>query len=1039
MSTQTHQEFYLKKIKRRYVEIESHIYLNLTPIEGVEIREAESFQNYEDAINAPGYRPIRIGERWGSGTRTGWFRLGFAVPESFRGKPFCALLNLGHEGLVYKDGLPFQGIESIWHKEVLLSESAEPGKRYDLVVEVMYNMAWFGRTEPAEFKMAQIATIHREVESYWYSLGLLYELAEALPESSVRRAKIIRGLNESVNAFDLDRTDEESLRRSAERAAAILQPLLEKKADASALRATCVGHSHIDTAWLWPYAESVRKCSRTFSTVMRLMEQYPDYHFSQSQPQLYEFTKERWPDLYRQIRERVKEGRWEAVGCMWVEADTNVPSGESLVRQTLYGKRFFQEEFGVDTNILWLPDVFGYSGALPQILKKAGVGYFQTNKILGNHMNTPPHHSFWWQGIDGTKVLAHLAPNGNYASLMSPSQLIPAQEWYTEKGCSDNILYQFGHGDGGGGAERMHLENLKRAKDLEGLPKLVPGTAAQFFEKLAKEADAFETWRGELYFEQHRGTYTTQSRTKKHNRKAELALRDAELLCTAAMTLGAQYPSEDLHKAWKIVLKNQFHDVLPGSSVPIVYEELEVDFAEVYRLVDGATERAVEQVAAQTDTEGPGRPILVFNTLPWIRNGIAEITLPAYGEYLVLDSRGVEVLTQLSRDGKTLSFGTRVPSVGMEVYRLVNEAPLPGDGELTVSTGLLENKFFRIELDSDGLITSIFDKQAGRQVMPEGAKGNALELFEDKPNKEPAWDIDFFYTEKGGPITALQSIEVDELGPLFGSLRLVREFSGSTLEQRIVIYSDNPRIDFITHVNWDEQDKMLKVAFPVDINSPNARYEIQFGNIERPTHKSTSVDFAKFEVSGHKWADLSESDYGVALMNDCKYGYNTDENTIKLTLLRSPSTPGPENMCGSGPIADIGEHDFTYSLLPHQGEYHEGGVVRAGYELNVPLRTVLTTSHAGSLPSRTSLFTVVGESVVLDTVKKSEDDGSIILRLYEAHNKRVKASIATELLVTEAWECDLMENNIAKLDLREGTVSFEMCPFEIKTIRVIPA
>ena len=1073
MLNQKLEGMYLHKIKNRYNEIGRYVYSNVTPIEGIQIRETEEFERYQNAVKAPGFAPIRVGDNWGGGLRSGWFKMSFTLPESFAGKPACALIDIGFEGLVFLGGVPHQGIETWWHKEVLLSESAEAGKSYDLVVEAMYNWAWMNRQTPAELKQAETATINREVEACWYSLGFLMDLANALPENSVRRARIIYGLNQSVNTFDLDRVDEESLRKSAQRAAAVIQPLLEEKAEASALELTCCGHSHIDTAWLWPYDETIRKCGRTFSTVMRLMEQYPDYHFSQSQPQLYEFTKERWPELYREIKKRAKEGRWEPIGCMWVEADTNIPSGESLVRQTLFGKRFFQEEFGVETKVLWLPDVFGYSGSLPQILKKAGVDYFTSIKLLwGNQFNRLPYHSFWWQGIDGTRILAHFPPHGDYNTRIDPKILRLAQENYVEKDRSGHALYQFGHGDGGGGPEKAHLERLKLAKDLEGLPRCVQRRGAEFFEDLAAEAHTFPTWRGELYFELHRGTYTTQGRTKRNNRRAELLLRDAEMLSVGAMALGASYPAENLMKAWKLMLKNQFHDVIPGSSVPAVYVETEADYKEVFRLAGDAAAGAMEFIADKIDTSGRGRPVVVFNTLSWARDSVATVPLPDQGDYSILDGRGAPIPSQLSSGGKALSFFARVPPAGYATYRLVKRLPqsekglavseavpegytrmktdepqsfsvsagIPQDrrpiadsgpqpeSSLTVSPALLENRFFRIELDADGLITSIYDKKAGRQVMPDGAKGNLLQLFEDKPNDFDAWDIDFHYTEKGEDITGLESVEVDELGPVSGSLRLVRRFSGSTLEQRIVIYSDIPRIDFITHVDWHEEHKVLKAAFPAAINSPNARYEVQFGNLERPTHTSTSWDFARFEVCGHKWADLSEGDYGVSLMNDCKYGYHITENLMRLTLLRAATDPDP--------TADIGEHDFTYSLYPHQGDYKDGGVVRAGYELNVPLRTLVTAVHSGLLPPQLSMFALGADGVVLDTVKKAEDDDSVILRFYEAHNGRGRVTLSTQLLVKEASECDLMEREIGKLDAEQGAVRFDIAPFEIKTIKL---
>ena len=1028
MLNETLEQLYLDKLKERYDEIGGLIYSNVTPIEGIELYETLAFERFEDASKAAGYRPIRPGESWGGDGKSGWFRMRFCLPESFAGKPAAAIIDVGYEGCAFIDGTPYQGVDR-WHEEVLLADRSEAGKSCELYVEATSGAFWQGQTEPARFKRAGIATINREVASYWYALGFLVELASALPQGSVRRARLIRGLNESVNEFDCDRTDEESLRESAERALCALRPILDQKAEPSALQFTCCGHAHIDTAWLWPYAETIRKCSRSFSSVVRLMEQYPDYHFSQSQPQLYEFAKEHYPRLYEEIRKRVREGRWEPIGCMWVEADTNIPSGESLIRQIIFGRRFIKEEFGVDTDVLWLPDVFGYSAALPQILKKSGVDYFTTVKLIwGNQFNQIPYSSFWWQGIDGSRVLAHFPPHGDYNTQILPEPLRRAQESYKEKDRSSHVLLQYGWGDGGGGPSKAHLEHLKLAKDLEGLPRCVQGRGHDFFQKLRAEADSFPTWQGELYFELHRGTYTTQARTKWNNRKAELALRDAEMLSTAAMVLGAPYPADDLARAWKLVLKNQFHDVIPGSSVPVVYKDAEEDYKQVFSLVKNAAARAEAFIADRMDTSGPGMPIVVFNTLSWARDDAALVTLPDTASYSVLDASGAPVPSQISKDGQTLYFTAHAPPLGAAVYRLVRGAAPEVEPGVTVSPTLLENRFFRIELDDRALITSIHDKAAGREVVPDGEAANVFQLFEDKPCAWDAWDIDFFYREKGWEISDIESIEVEELGPVVGALRLTRRFGSSSVEQWIVIYAESPRLDFVTKVDWHEKQKLLKVAFPVTINSPTARYEIQFGNLERPTHWNTSWDFAKFEVCGHKWADLAEGGYGVSLLNDCKYGYDIHENVMRLTLLRSTTAPDP--------TADRGEQFFTYSLYPHQGDYAASGTVRAAYELNVPLRVLLTSAHTGAVPPRASLFNLNADNMVLDTVKKAEDDECIVLRFYEAHNKRGRVSLSTELPVRQAWECDLLERNLGRIDVREGVISFDIVPFEIKTVKL---
>lgn len=1024
---------YLEKIKQRYDEIKPHVHSNVTPIEGVEVREVFGFEKIEDALKSPGFRPVKVGEMWGGEGKSGWFKIRFTLPESFKGKPAAAMIDIGFEGCVFIDGTPYCGVDKN-HKEVLLSDKAEAGKSYELIVEAMSGPFWQDHwpeyVDPAKFKRADIVTINREVERYTYALGFLLQLAEALPEKSVRRAKLVYGLNKSVNVFDYDHTDEDSLRKSAQEAYKELQPLLDKKSEPSSVQLSCCGHGHIDTAWLWPYDEAIRKCARTFSTAVRYMEQYPEYVFSQSQPQLYEFTKQRYPKLYEEIKKWVKTGRWDVVGEMWVEADVNVSSGESLVRQIIFGKRFYAEEFGVEPRDTWLPDAFGYSAALPQILMKGGMRSFNTTKHLWtNQFDALPYSSCWWQGIDGTKILAHFPSCGTYTTQVTPKLLRKAQDDYLEKDRSEHVFYQFGWGDGGGGPDRTHLEHLRLAKDLEGLPRCVQRPAHEFFTDLMKEADSFPTWVGELNIELHRGTFTTQGRTKRNNRKAELALRDAEFLSTAAMTGGMAYPSDELEKAWKIVLKNQFHDVLPGSSVTLVYKETEEDYKNAFKLIEDAASKAVTNLTGKIDTQGVGECAVVFNTLPWDRDAIAAIPLKDTGSYSVLDRQGAPVPSQISADGKAIHISAHAPALGYSTYRVVKGTQETETKPLTVSTNLLENRFFKIKIDDQGLMTSIYDKTAGREVIPQGAKANMFQYFEDKPLCWDAWDVDFFFEEKGWDVTSLDSIEVSEVGPLYGSIRLTRSFSGSKIEQKIIIYADTPRIDFETRVDWHEERKLLKVAFPVEISSPMARYEIQFGNLERSTHRSTSWDFARFETFGHKWADLSEGGYGVSLMNDCKYGYDIHDNVMRLTLLRAPKDPDP--------LADQGENIFTYSLYPHQGDYACGGTVKAGYDLNVPMRAVVTPSHSGSLPATMSLFGVDSDHVVLETVKKSETDNSIILRFYEAHNKRGRVNVSTDLHIKAVHECDLLERKIGDVEIKEGVISFDILPFEIKTLKLV--
>jgi len=1022
----TQQGIYLRKIMRRKDEIRGYLNSNVTPITDIEVRATPEFERYEDAVKAKGFKPIKVGDVWAQGTNA-WFKMHFTVPKEFKGKQVVMCVEIDGEGCAFIDGKPFQGVDPN-HREILLTKSAKGGESFEVVIDAISKIWHNPRDRERKIlRRADLATRNPEVWEYWFNLKLMHLLAEDLPEDSPRRAKIIYTLNKSVDAFDYTNTDEASLKKSALAANKVLQPLLACKADASATNVAVHGHSHIDVAWLWPYRETKRKCSRTFSTVLRLMEQYPEFIFSQSQAQLYEFTKANYPSVYEEIKQRVKEGRWDVTGSMWVEADCNLCSGESLIRQVLVGKNFYKDEFGIDTDVLWLPDVFGYAAALPQILKKAGVNYFSTIKINWSQLNGFPYTTFYWQGIDGTEILSHFPPTTDYNAFPEPRKLHQQVREFKEKDRSDWSLLSIGWGDGGGGPENRHMEFVRREQDLEGLPRTKFMRTSQFFHLI----DGFEDypkWVGELYLELHRGTYTTQGHNKRFNRQCEFLYRDAELWGSVAAPMGLPYPREELLVNWKDILLNQFHDVIPGSSVREVYEDTDEMYPKIIAFGDGVVASAQQKIAENIDTTGEGQPMVVFNTLPWERSDIQYLEASDAGQCSVLDANGEAVPVQTCGKGR-IAFSAAAPSMGYSTYRLVNKAPGKFANEIKVTKNKLENQFYKIELDNKGVIKSLVEKSTGREVLPAGERANLFQLFENKPNDNDAWDIDMFYEDKWDDITDLSGIEVIEAGPVLGAVEMERRFSKSTIKQKMIIYADSPRIDFETWVDWHEDYKVLKTAFPVDVNAAKARYEIQFGNIERPTHTNTSWDVARFEVAAHKWADLSEQDFGVTLMNDCKYGHHTKGNVMRLTLLTSQKDPDY--------AADMGEHVFTYSLMPHAGTYIEANTVREAYGLNVPMRTALVKPSKGSLPKVKSFFAVDAENVILETVKKAEKEEATILRFYECHNQRASVTVKIDVPFAKVYECDLMEASIAEMKAADGAISFDMKPFEIKTIKLV--
>jgi len=1019
------QELLLKKLGRRRDEIRRYFTSNVTPIADIVYRETRAYERYEDAVGAKDFKPIKVGEHWGGGCN-GWFKITIDIPLEWKGKEAAAYFNFGGESCAFINGKPYQGIDHN-HEEVLLLEKAKGGERIELVVDSASSEPWNpAQTHKVLFARADIGTRNPEVRDYYYDLNSLIVLAEALPGDSARRAKIIYLLNKSVDAFDYTHTDEASLKKSALAADKILLPLLECKADASAGNIAAIGHSHLDVGYRWPYRETVRKCSRTFSTIMRMMDQYPEFFFAQSQPHLYLFTMQNYPALYEEIKKRVREGRWEPTGSMWVEADCNLTSGESLLRQVVMGKNFFMDEFGVETDVLWLPDVFGYSAALPQILKKARVPYFSTAKMNWNQFNKFPYNTFYWKGIDGSRVLSHIPPDGDYNHYPKATVLRMLAGSNTERDRCDWTLMSYGWGDGGGGPENSHFESIRRAEDIEGLPRCHHMKIKDFFHTIDGMAD-FPEWVGELYLEMHRGTLTTQGHNKRWNRKTEYLYHDAELMRSVTESMGLPYPREEFQTQWRQILLHQFHDVIPGSCIRQVIEDTDRMYPEIWTAGESMLDAGLAKIIDGIDTTGEGDAVVVFNTLSWPRTDIASVKLPGEGDYAVLDGEGKEAPSQIA--GDEIRFIASVPSMGYSTYRLVEKQPAPVKAEIKASKKSLENRFYKIALDNRGVISSIIHKETNREVLPDSKRANLLQLFEDKPFVYDAWEIDFYYDDKFEDITQLDSIEVIENGPISAAIEITRSFSRSKIRQKMIIYADNPRIDFETWVDWHEENKCLKASFPVDVNAHTARYEIQFGNLVRPTHTNTSWDLARFEVCAHKWADFSESDFGVSLMNDCKYGHHTKGNVMRLSLLRAPKEPDPE--------ADMGEHVFTYSLMPHTGDYIEAQTVRQAYALNVPLRTIVAKPAKGEMPSEKSFFAVEGDNVILETVKKAEKGEGTILRFYECHGIRGKASVKVDLPFKKVVEVDLMEDKIGDIESRNGEFSFDIKPFEIKTFRLI--
>jgi alpha-mannosidase len=919
----------------------------------------------------------------------------------------------------------------------LAGQTWQDGRAHRLTIQVYTR-------EPLSFAGMFVRMRDEQVYHLYEMMQTLLDVSLALHEDEPTGHRLLEIVNQAYNLLDLrEGWQSERLRASAEKALAGLQISVN---ELSALdprpTITISGHAHLDVAWLWPYWRTRQKIAHTISNVLTLMDRYPDYHYSQSQPQLLQWLKEDLPELYARVKERVAEGRFEPVGAMWVEADCNLTSGESLVRQIIHGTRFLREEFGITSRVIWLPDVFGYSAALPQIMRLCDIPCFMTTKISWNQFNRLPYDTFRWRGIDGSEVLTHFitAPaeelqplSYTYNGALQPANMVGTWRNYQQQGINDQFLYLAGWGDGGGGPAEDQLERAQIMANLPAFPKVRMGRVDAYFDDLYQrvwEHPQLPTWVGELYLEYHRGTYTSQGQTKQANRRAELLYRDVELLSSWASLYGMSSRQEALNRGWKLILLNQFHDVLPGSSIHEVYTDVAAIYSQIQEIAVGQRAEMLAFLGAHLGTDESGRPsVLLLNTLPWER-----------GEPLQLSGNYTKHLSgsQLASDWEghplTLLDGQRLPSCGALLTSAASQ-PEPLRSRVSVTgmqeTGFtLRSAFYELDIDEQGEISRIYDKEADREIITPEQTANQLIAYEDRPLNFDAWDIDLYYEEKPYPLRDDEvQMRVLEEGPIRTTVEVERSFFSSRITQRISLWRDSRRIDFATEIDWHEHQTLLKAAFPVAINAVRATYEIQFGSLERPTHRNTSWDWARFEVCAHRWADLSEGGYGVSLLNDSKYGYDIHDNIMRLTLLKSGVSPDPE--------ADQGLHRFTYSLLPHQGDWREAQTVRRAYELNVPaLVTPAFLPHEQGESVAGSFLSTDCPHVVVETVKPAEDGDGLIVRLYEAHNQRGKGRLTFAATLLSAEECNLLEEVSGQAEHYENILFFQVGPFEIKTFRI---
>lgn len=1032
--------FMAEKLEKRIEELEAYRYRDVVELEDILVKESGAeIPNPEVPKDFSDFCKEKVGMLWSGWDKYLWLHLDADIPAEWANKRILGLFdfgktgegnNSGFESMLYMDGKPYQGVDSN-HKEVFLSQSTA-GQKLGFTFRLWSGMEGGGVPTAQEHKIkrAAIAWLDEKADDLYYLAKMISETVKELQEEDLTKHELLKALNDAFLKVDWSYPGSEVFYASIAEADDYLNQVLDGMDKSTQVTVNCVGHTHIDLAWLWRLKHTREKASRSFSTVLRLMEQFDEYIFLQTQPQIYEYIKNDFPEIFDAIKEKVKEGKWEPDGAMWVEADCNLTSGESLTRQILLGSKFVREEFDKEMHYLWLPDVFGYSWALPQILKKSGIDTFMTTKISWNEYNRMPHDTFIWKGMDGSEVLTHFVttPDANcnlgpwfytYNGMLTPYTVKGVWKGYNDKNINKEVLISYGFGDGGGGVNRDALEQRRRLDKIPGLPNVKTSTAGDYFRKLQETIKNSEeyvhTWDGELYLEYHRGTYTSHAYNKMMNRRMELLYREAEWL--TAMSAAAQgeiakAEQEKLTEGWKIILRHQFHDIIPGSSIFTVYE----DSKEEYKTAQEIAEQ-VESDAFEILAEPEENTWTVVNSAGWDMDQVVAVDVEADGTFK--DGDGTVLETQREGDITYVKV-CQVPATGAKVIRFEENKIEERESAFKISAKEIETPFYVMELNEAGQITRLYDKENEREVLPEGERANILQVFEDKPREFDAWNVDIYYQEKMREVTDLVSAEVIENGKLKAVLRLEWNYMNSRIVQDMTVYAYNRRIDFATFVDWHEVHQLLKASFTVDVRTTEARYDIQYGNVKRPNNWNTSWEMAKFETVAHRWVDMSERDYGVSLLNDCKYGHDVKDNRMRITLIKSANNPDYKQ--------DQGEHIFTYSLLPHKGDFVEGETVKEAFALNQPMMLV-----EGTLRSTASFVSFNTDGIELDAVKRSEDGKGLIVRFHEYTGSRQKVVVTPGFEYSSWCECNLMEKPLEDKRISDE-IKVEVIPYEIKTL-----
>jgi len=1086
----------IEKIERRINWLKELLYEPFQEIR-LKISSKKDYCNINEAKKLK-YSTISSGSRWGEEWGTAWFKGKFKITEKDLDRKIVLKADTGGESLVYIDDKPVAALDR-QHGDILLKGSEiEPGEHQIMIQsyaghrvpditpqpnDIKANKlteAEFLYSLPPIYKYCRLAFRNEAAWKLYFDSATLMGIAKKLPDNNLRKNKILKSLSMAVDSVTWENPEKDKRNDDFKKALEILDPEMKKNNSPTTPLLNLIGHAHIDIAWLWPLRETKRKCGRTFATQLRLIDEYPDYLFLQSQAKAYHFIEKYYPEIFSQIKEAIIKGRWEVEGAMWVEPDTNLTSAESLIRQILYGKQYFSNKFGVDSKVLWLPDVFGYSGNLPQILEGCEVDYFITSKIGWNDTNRFPYDLFCWQGIDGSEVLTHFIKR-TYNGDTKPESLQKTWQEFNQPEHSSCMIHSVGHGDGGGGITMEQLEFAKRQKDLEGAPRAKFGSVKKLMDKLAEDKHDYPVWRGELYLELHRGTFTAQAWTKRNNRKIELMLRDSEFFASVAYIKTGKYPTKKLKECWRKVLTNQFHDVLPGTSIAEVYHDCDRIYGKVAKDLQSIINTSLKEINKhhqkhntfkEEKRKNDYQSITIWNTLAIKRDDLIaipvknnnktnfeddifnkdlskkignykinhpELDLDMNSEIIVLDEEGKEYISQIIEDNLVISAGV-IPALSSKKLYIKNgnseknsfqvlddnkdacKADFISQNSNNIYS--LDNKFVKVKIDSQGRLISFYDKKQKRELISAKMEANQFILAEDLPRNWDAWDIERYYRKAEKEVKSEVSMEIISSGPLESRIRVCRKLGErSQLEQDIILQNNSYRLDFETRINWLEKHRLLKVAFPFDIHTNKALYEIQGGYIERPNHDNTSWDRAKFEVSARRWAVIKEPDFGAALLNDCKYGYEALESELRLTLLTSSTGPDPE--------ADQGQHIFTYSLLAFGGILENSEILSEAQKLNSPC--LITKEDFQDLQS---VLEVEDDGIELIAFKKAESRDSIIIRLCEKWGRKTESIIKLSFMPEEIYEVNMLENNHEFLCRKEKEINLKFSAFEIKNLEI---